>query len=266
MVGCESLSSSSNQHEIKLFNGDNLDGLYTYLRDTQFIDPRNVFSVKDQILHISGDGYGYIGTQDVYQDYELTLEYRWGNFNHNTRKGKARDAGLFIHATGMDGGSYDGEGAYMAAIECQIMEGATGDMMLIRGKDQQGKNLPMEMSAIVTGKKDKDGFYWFGLTGEEKTINTYGRFNWRHKSDKWVDVYGFRAKMDLEKLYTGFMDPNLKPWNELKVISREGKIRVVLNGILVNEVFNVEPRHGKILLQCEGSSWQVRKMVLRLIK
>ena len=40
---------------IKLFNGKNLDGLYTWLQDTKYEDPRNVFTVDSGVLKVSGD-------------------------------------------------------------------------------------------------------------------------------------------------------------------------------------------------------------------
>src|SRR2546423_1253605 len=61
-----------------LFNGKDLTGLYTWLKDGKRNDPRKVFSVKNGQLHISGDGFGYIATEKAYRDYHLTVEYRWG--------------------------------------------------------------------------------------------------------------------------------------------------------------------------------------------
>src|SRR5687768_13424068 len=45
---------------IQLFNGKNLDGFYTWLKDTKYEDPRQVFRVTDGMLHVSGDGLGGI--------------------------------------------------------------------------------------------------------------------------------------------------------------------------------------------------------------
>src|SRR5262249_55941051 len=47
---------------IHLFNGKDLSGLSTWLKDTKREDPRKVFSVTDGQIHISGDGFGYVGT------------------------------------------------------------------------------------------------------------------------------------------------------------------------------------------------------------
>ena len=63
---------------IQLFNGKDLTGLHTWLKDTQREDPRRVFTVEAGLLHISGDGYGYVATDKEYRDYHLSVEYKWG--------------------------------------------------------------------------------------------------------------------------------------------------------------------------------------------
>lgn len=63
---------------ISLFNGQNLEGLYTYLEDTNYRDDRAVFSVNSGVLVISGDGYGGITTRDSFKDYRLVCEFSLG--------------------------------------------------------------------------------------------------------------------------------------------------------------------------------------------
>src|SRR5438552_3935084 len=86
---------------IKLFNGKDLAGLTTWLKDTKRDDPRKVFTVKDGILHLSGDGFGYVATDKEYANYHLTVEYKWGK---KTDGGKyVRNSGILLHAIGPDG-------------------------------------------------------------------------------------------------------------------------------------------------------------------
>ena len=42
---------------INLLDG-NLDNFYTWMKDTQYEDPREVFRMKGDMLHITGDGTG----------------------------------------------------------------------------------------------------------------------------------------------------------------------------------------------------------------
>src|SRR5262249_56839230 len=88
---------------IQLFNGKNLAGLWTWLKDTKYEDSRKVFRVTDGHLHITGDGFGYIATDKAYRDYHLVVEYKWGR---KTDGGKfVRNSGILLHGIGADGGA-----------------------------------------------------------------------------------------------------------------------------------------------------------------
>ena len=127
-----------------LFNGKDLSGLSTWLKDTKQADPRGVFEVRDGLLRISGDGNGYIATQHEYRDYHLVVEYKWGA---RTDGGKfVRNSGILLHATGADGGA---GGTWMSSIECQLAQGCVGDLIPIRGNDQTGKVIPVQFTSEV---------------------------------------------------------------------------------------------------------------------
>ena len=239
-----------------LFNGRNLDGFYTWLADTQYKDPRNVFTVTNGQIRISGEGLGYLATTNSHSNYHLTLEFRWGNQNwhYGGRIGKARDSGLFLHATGPDGNSHDGNGAFMAAIECNIFQGATGDFLLIRGDDAEGKLIPPRVTAPVAPQKDADGWFTYQPGGEPATIERWGRINWSHKSPHWQDKTDFRGPRDVEHA------PG--QWNKLEAICKQDTIEIRLNGETVNRATKVWPASGKILLQCEGSEIYFRNLEL----
>src|SRR5437899_709093 len=125
-----------------LWNGKDLQGLTTWVKGDGRKDPRGVFSVKDGVLHISGDGNGYIATDKEYRDYHLTVEYRWGK---KTDGGKyVRNSGILLHAVGPDGGA---GGTWMSSIECQLAQGCVGDLIVIRGKDKDDKVIPVSLKA-----------------------------------------------------------------------------------------------------------------------
>jgi hypothetical protein len=123
---------------IRLFNGQSLDGLVTWLKDSQHEDPRNVFRVTDGMLHVTGDGLGAVITRNRYRDYHLVLEYKWGDRTWHERTKAARDTGLLIHSNGNMGG-YDG--TWMPSIEVQIIEGGVGDFVFVPGHDKTGKSV-----------------------------------------------------------------------------------------------------------------------------
>lgn len=262
-VGFTSHSVSGNTdsptNSVKLFDGKTLELFETWLVDSKHRDPKGVFSVRYGTIRISGDGFGYLATKKAFKDYHLTVEYRWGAKNHRHRVGKARDSGIFLHATGPHGNSYDGNGAYMAAIECNVMEGAVGDILLIKGKDQDDKSIPIQVTADVRKQKDNEGWYTWSPSkqkgGRRVTLDDGGRINWFDKSTGWRDTFGFRGKRDVES------KPN--QWTKVECICQGGTITIKVNGVTVNQVTDVQPREGKILLQCEGSEVFYRRVDLR---
>jgi hypothetical protein len=242
---------------IILFNGKNLDGFYNWLVDSNYEDPRGVFSVTNGMIRISGDGLGYLATQKAFKDYRLILEFKWGrtNWAWGDRIGKARDSGLFLHATGPDGNSHDGDGAFMAAIECNIFQGATGDILLIRGNASDGSLIAPRVTVETARELDEENWPYWKNGGEKRAIETWGRINWFGKDPGWKDELDFRGKNEVEN------PPG--QWNRLECVAKNGTIQIHLNGVLVNEAKNVWPRSGKILLQCEGSEIFFRRLELQ---
>lgn len=242
---------------IQLFNGRDLDGWYTWLVDTGRADPRRVFSVTNGLLRISGDGLGYLATEREYENYRLTVEWRWGatNTHWGDRLGRARDSGIFLHATGPDGNSHDGNGAFMAAIECNLFQGATGDILLIRGTAADGTLIAPRVTALVSDQRDADGWFQWQPDGRPRTVERWGRINWLAKSPAWQDIRDFRGSDDVEK------PPG--EWNLVDCEARGDRLQIRVNGTLVNEALNLKPHRGRILLQCEGSEIFFRRVELR---
>lgn len=233
---------------IQLFNGRNLDGLYTWLEDTRYEDPRGVFRVADGLLHITGDGLGYIATRQAYRDYHLVVEFKWGPRTWGKRRESAKDSGLLFHAIGPDG-NYNG--MWMASIEANIIQGGCGDFILVRGKDEQGQ--PYPLSLTVETDRDRDGERIWKRGGKREVV-TAGRVNWFGRDPDWADKLGFRGKDEVEK-------PDGQ-WNRMEVTCDGGHIQVRLNGVQVNEALDSAPKAGKILLQAELAEIFFRKFEL----
>jgi hypothetical protein len=242
---------------LRLFNGTNLAGFTTWLVDTKRADPRRVFTVTNGMIRISGDGLGYLATARDYRDYHLIVEFKWGraNWHWGDRVGKARDSGIFLHATGPDGNSHDGGGAFMAAIECQVMQGAVGDFLLIRGKEVNGSLLAPRVTVETAPERDSDSWWTWQAGGERRTVERWGRVNWSGKTRAWKDELDFRGPRDVES--------RRNEWTRVECLCDGARIQVKVNGTLVNEASEVFPSRGKILLQCEGSEIFFRKLDLR---
>lgn len=257
------------QAVIALFNGRDLSGWTTWLVDTRHQDPRGVYSVRDGMIRISGDGFGYLGTDRAYKDYRLVVELKWGTENFRTRRGMARDSGIFLHSAGPDGGSYDcgwkssrsntgldiSSGAYKAAIECQVMEGGFGDLLLIHGRYADGRHIPVRLTAPVVERRVAADYakYQYQPNADRQTLSS-GAIAWIDKDAAWQDVPGFRGHNDVES--------PLGEWTRIECICVGDRVTVLVNGSPVNEAYGVFPASGKILLQCEGSEIFFRKVEL----
>lgn len=257
-------------HEVvRLFNGVDLDGWTPWLADTKEKDPRGVYSVRDGTLRMSGDGFGYLSTARAYKDYRLVVELKWGTRNYRTRLGMARDSGIFLHAIGPEGNSYDcgwgvkrrnrgadvSNGAYKAAIECQVMEGGFGDFILIHGRYADGRDIPIRVTVHgVERPVDADyAKYQFDPKAGEMTLSV-AAIAWIDKDTAWKDVPGFRGRNDVES--------PLGEWTRLECVCSDDRVTLFVNGRRVNQAYNVFPAAGKILLQCEGSEVYFRKIEL----
>jgi 3-keto-disaccharide hydrolase len=221
----------------------------TWLVDTRHNDPRGVFRLDRRSLHISGDGFGYWRTNESFRDFCLRVEFRWGR--QVRRPGKALDSGLFIHTQGPDGNSHDGDGAFMGGIEINVFQGATGDILLIRGNDASGRLIAPRLTAAVAAERDAEQWFTWQPAGNALTLSNWGRLNHRGKSPRWMDVEDFHGDNEIEK-------PRGE-WNLLEVESRDKTLRVWLNGIQVNEAHDVWPESGPILFQCEGAEITFRQ-------
>jgi hypothetical protein len=225
---------------IKLFDGKSLDGLYTFLKETKYEDPKKIFRVTDGMLHVTGDGLGSIITKDEYRDYHLVLEFKWGPRTWGAREAKTRDSGLLIHSVGADGGY---GGIWMPSIEVQIIEGGMGDFILVAGNDKDGKPVPLSVTCEVG--RDRDGEVVWKPGGERETFNLENRrrINWFGRDPDWKDVIDFRGPQDV--------DSAVGEWTRFDVICDGGHIVVYVNGVKVNEAFDAHPQQGKIQLQTE---------------
>jgi hypothetical protein len=256
-AGAEDAKSPSKS--VALFNGKDLTGFHTWLQDTKRDDPRRVFSVTpDGLLRISGDGFGYLATDESFKDYRLVVEFRWGRRNWRGREGNARDAGVFLHSQGPDGNSFDGDGAYKAAIECQLMQGAVGDLMLINGRREDGSKVPLSLTAPAAPRRDANGFPYWSKDGKPVTLSMGGRLNWFAKDPAWRDALDFRGRRDVESPRDG--------WTRVECVCDADRVTVVVNGVTVNEATGVTPSRGPILLQCEGSEVYFRKVELHPLR
>jgi hypothetical protein len=246
-------SGDADEGTIHLFNGKDLTNFYTYLTAPakgekpygKNNDPEKVFTVHDGMIHVSGKVWGGLITEKEYENYRLIAEFRWGEQTWAPRAENARDSGILLHCIGPDGGV---GGLWMQAFECQMIEGGTGDIILVGGK----KDLHLTADA-----EKREGQYYFKPGASPITLDS-GRFNWYGRDPNWKDVKGFRGDQDVEK--------PVGEWNTIEVVCDGGQIRISLNGTPVNSGRHASHQRGKILLQSEGAEVFFRRVDLTPLK
>jgi hypothetical protein len=232
---------------VPLFNSKDLTGFYTWLEGFgKNNDPEKVFRVQDGVLRISGKVWGGLITEQAYENYHLRVEFRWGEKTWPPREERARDSGILLHCVGPEGAV---NGLWMQAIECNLMEGRTGDFILFAG----------ESPTKLTVEAEHRGGLWYFERGaprhEFATGEPITRVFWAGRDPQWKDVKGFRGKADVEK--------PVGAWNQMECICRGDRITLILNGTIVNAGVRASPSKGKIFFQSEAAEIFFRKIELK---
>ncbi len=231
---------------IRLFNGKDLTGLTTWLKDTKHDDPRRVFRVADGVLQITGDGFGYVATEKAYRDYHLVVEYRWGVKTDGGRF--VRNSGILLNAVGPDGGA---GGSWMSSIECQLAQGCVGDLIVIRGKDSSGETIPVRLTSDVEVGPDRHPRW---KEGGVPRVFEGGQLWWSQHEPGFKELLDTRGKDDVES--------PAGEWTRVDCVCEGAKLKIQVNGTIVNQAHDVNPDGGKLLLQSEGFELFVRTFEL----
>jgi len=243
-----------------LFNGKDLSGWDKFLASPNGSDPiipnrdpKNVFTVTnlngETVIHVSGEIYGAITTQDEFEDFHARLEFRWGEKRWPPRATVGRDSGILYCCIGKPN---PGTG-WMTSIENNIMERGIGQWWSVNGAiiDVEGEWITPEMEPRIPYKKEGDG---------EKNI-VYRKGAPRITA---TPANGITPSFDAEY--------PLGEWNTVEVVFWGGNCIHLLNG-KVNLVA-VNPRykegdcwlplsHGRLQLQSEAAEVFYRKIEVR---
>lgn len=111
---------SCGERETQLFNGKDLTGWTFHVNPESDVPAADVFGVKDGVITIAGQPFGYMMTEQSYSDYKLHVEWRW--------VGEASNSGIFIHCE-------PSEGLWPRSAEVNLMNGRAGDMISGGGSD-----------------------------------------------------------------------------------------------------------------------------------
>lgn len=218
-----------------LFNGQNLEGWYV-ISDGNGPDSL-LFAAEEGMIHAypyqqegSKQAFGALITNATYENYLLTLEFKWGNKKFQPRTDYVRDAGILFHMV-------SDEEFWPSGVECQIQEGDTGDLWIIgtRASDKVDQSQHYTPNGSLQTKGDEE--------------NRYSRFS---RSNSWeqpgwnkieIEVREDQAKFTINgHLVNEAID--MKYWNS------DSSSWLPLT-------------KGKILLQAEGAEIFYRNVALK---
>jgi hypothetical protein len=235
------------QEVIRPFNGQDLSGFTTWLKKSGHDDPQHVFKVENGTIRCGAEDMGYLATKAAYQDFHLSVEYKWGL--KNTADKYVRNSGILLHAVGPDGSQ---SGVWMTSIECQLAQGCEGDLIVISGKTAEGKPYPATITSST--RTAEDGRTRWAKDGQ-KTVYSGKQFWWSKHQPFFEELSDTRGKKDVAS--------PLGEWTRVECLCAGSIITIKINGETVNECDAPQPAVGKILLQTEGHEVYFRNLEIR---
>ncbi len=233
--------------ELRPFDTGDSGQFETWLKETGRNDPQGVFELSKGVLHISGIDRGYLATRKAFRDYHLSVEYKWGT---RTDGGKyVRNSGVLLNGTGAHGTA---RGTWMSSIEVQLAQGCEGDLIVIRGNDENGATIPTTLTSNTRIAEDKRTRW---EPNGRPTKYSGRQFWWNNHQVGFKELLDTRGKDDVAS--------PLGEWTKVECICRGNRITVRINGKTVNEAYDVFPAAGKILFQNEGHEIFFRNLSIR---
>ncbi len=177
VVGCllcglgVSYAQADEQESVSLFNGKDLEGWSPYIWDRlegkqdTTTPPEKVWTVEDGAIICKGRPTGYLRTKAEYENYKLTLEWRW------PADSDGGNSGVLVHTT-----TPNALGQWPKSIEVQLYKFNAGDFWTI------GTDLDVENEA-----ERKKGRRHINLTNDsEKEIGEWNRMEVTCKGDEII--------------------------------------------------------------------------------
>ncbi len=115
------LNAQESKQKKALFTEQDIHAYQTKLRDAS-VNADSIFKIKDGIILIKGNPFGYIRTKEKYSNYHLSLEWRWPE--------EASNSGVFIHIQLPDT-------VFPECIEVQLKANNAGDFICAGGSDMK---------------------------------------------------------------------------------------------------------------------------------
>ncbi len=217
---------------------------------------RDLFFYDDGTKTLKAPGLfvGALVTKADYENYVLTVEYRWGDNTHGVRQGKARWGGVEVHCTGADGQLAR---VWMPGYEVLLHEGQVGSVDL-RGAENKVKALASAEDRVAGKVLRRD--YAPRMKPIEVVSGQKGVPSLVHAldtPDKIDNVPGFHPPGDPTR-------PG--DWNTLEITCEGPTLRVKVNDKEVNVLTGLSQTRGKILIAPQHAEIAFRRIALEPLK
>ncbi len=206
---------------------------------------KNVFSIIEEngepVLKITGEIFGGLTTKKEYDNYHLSVLFKWGDKKWEPRLDKKRDSGILYHCYGEHGSFWN---TWKTSLEYQVQESDLGDFIPLGGNTATPK----------TGAPIVD------IRGDFKTQKTF---------DPNADVY---SKGEGYINAASEHDVPHGEWNHLEVYVIGNNAVHIVNGKIVMVVENAKKHDGTILdkgqiqIQSEAAECYYKQLTLTSIK
>lgn len=119
LVSALCISCTQNINKISLSKGNDLRAWNLFVDPKSNVSQSDVFSIKDGIIKISGNPFGYMYTKSKFSNFRLSLEWKYPK--------EASNSGIFLFVQGPN--------LWPNAVECQLQSGNAGDFVLLGGSN-----------------------------------------------------------------------------------------------------------------------------------
>ncbi|WP_418263521.1 3-keto-disaccharide hydrolase [Flavobacterium faecale] len=116
------------QKKVSLFNQKDLKGWYAFEPKTgKHTDASEVFSVENNLIRLYGKEVGYLMSEESFQNFKLTVEFRWNTDPTFVKKTDKRNSGVMYLVP-----TETPDELWPKGIQFQIKDKATGDFVLLQ--------------------------------------------------------------------------------------------------------------------------------------
>ena len=155
---------------VALFNGKDLAG-WTFQSEDEKMKMEDVWRVKQDTLICLGRPFGLLRTKESYENYVLTLQWRW-------TESIAGDSGVFVHTT-----DEDGSFGHPKSIEINLFRDHAGEFMAwgpdldVSNEDQRKMNHVYKIMTDESAEKEMGEWNRLEITckGNEILVKVNGK-------------------------------------------------------------------------------------------